>query len=171
MSEVEFVKDVLIGLMILDFALMIFTAATLRSLPIGNPSLQELNTTMKDINTAGQSLGKSWCTDAQATGSVTSNHIVSNPCQIKGSDFFGAGSILNAVWGFLGFLKNLFMLILTDGLGILKIVFVIIPGLLSTSGLGDAFGTFCGYFFAVVSGVMGFYFLYVISAMLGIRKG
>ena len=61
--EIDLVRDLLIGLMCLDFAMGVFAAAIVgQSLPLANPGLQQLNHTMANINQAGTNLGNSFCT-------------------------------------------------------------------------------------------------------------
>lgn len=169
-TEVDLVKDLMIGLLILEFAMLVFSAAVGHNLPINSPSLVNLNSTMASINQAGKNLGNSWCTSTGTLGTNSSTVITAaNRCSIQSSDFWGAGLIVNLIWGFLGFLKNIFLLIVTDAGALIILLFEIIPGLLSSSGLG-AIGELAGYFFAAVTSILGFYFIYLITLIFGIRK-
>jgi len=169
--EVKLVFDVLMGLLVLQCALGLWAYAMLGSLPIHNANIQQLNSTLASTKQASQNLNNSFCKSVDSSSLVnqSTNIKVSNRCNVQNSEYWGLGVVINIVWGLGVFLINLLLLIVTYAIAIVVILFVIIPGLLSSADLGPL-GSFAAMFFQIATLVSMALFGYIISAMLGLRK-
>lgn len=154
--EVEVFHDILIGLLILNFALLIFAASTLQQLNTKNANITALNTQMANINQAGNNVAK-----ALNSTIVTEN---------KSDTLYIAEVGLNVGAKIVLTLIALIVLVITDFGAFVIIVYTIIPSIFSASALGQTWGSVFGTVYSVALTILSIYFIYTVLVMFGFRK-
>ncbi len=162
--ETKIFVDILIGIMLFELIIIVFSTILMQSINI--PTMRQFNTSFVSINSTASNLGAAGNAYIFKTAPICYAGTFQWACQASN----GFLTFINLIYKIAYFILQIIYLIADSINLIIYFLFDLIPAILASVGLG-----FLGAIFSVITGIITFiiifYFLKILWQLLGIIAG